>query len=369
MVGQIRGIVGAVTAVALCWLAFTGSPAASAQSSDGDQAEWEQVLASEPTVRLWTPTSGALLARTRGGLLRSDDAGLTWRAVALPADAARQGAVAVNPTNHDVIYAAVGIREPESLSRTVDGGATWNVLSDMPALGYEIRRVEVSPANPDVVYVGRATFGDFWLLARTDAGASWELRRTDGPGMTCGWGVPVFMPHPTEPDRAYRRAGCHRTVQESEVGPTPLELTVDRGATWQRLPIAGAVARIVGGHSAQLPRYYVAANSVPSRTPDYSTARVYRGENGVDDWSLVLTVPDARAIALAYAPAAPDLAFVGFRHGAVLVTEDGGQAWRALGSRDVGAVRDLALGIDGAYLFAATESGVWRLRLAHAPSA
>ena len=47
-----------------------------------------------------------------------------------------------------------------------------------------------------------------------------------------------------------------------------------------------------------------------------------------------------------------------------MASNDGGASWTDLGQEDIGAeIRDLALGIDGANLYAATEGGVFRLNL------
>ena len=40
-----------------------------------------------------------------------------------------------------------------------------------------------------------------------------------------------------------------------------------------------------------------------------------------------------------------------------------GATWSDLGPRDLGEIHDLALGIDGAWVFLATERGLWRLPL------
>ena len=44
-------------------------------------------------------------------------------------------------------------------------------------------------------------------------------------------------------------------------------------------------------------------------------------------------------------------------------TDDAGQTWNDIGTGAPGEIHDLVVGLDGRYLFAATESGVWRLPL------
>ena len=84
--------------------------------------------------------------------------------------------------------------------------------------------------------------------------------------------------------------------------------------------------------------------------------------------------PNVQLGGLAYDPAQPDQVYVGRQvfhgyfeppaGGAVAASRDGGQTWFDLGRQDIGAVRDLALSVEGGLLFAATDQGLWRLHLA-----
>jgi hypothetical protein len=47
----------------------------------------------------------------------------------------------------------------------------------------------------------------------------------------------------------------------------------------------------------------------------------------------------------------------------VRVSTDAGATWTDIGTLPVKSIYDLALGIDGANLYAATDQGVWRLRV------
>jgi hypothetical protein len=46
----------------------------------------------------------------------------------------------------------------------------------------------------------------------------------------------------------------------------------------------------------------------------------------------------------------------------------GGTSWQRLGGSDLGVVNDVAVGIDGRNLYAATTAGVWRLHLPVEPA-
>jgi hypothetical protein len=47
----------------------------------------------------------------------------------------------------------------------------------------------------------------------------------------------------------------------------------------------------------------------------------------------------------------------------VTVSQDGGQTWNDFGNQQEGTLTDLKLGIDGKYLFLATDHGVTRMAL------
>ena len=49
--------------------------------------------------------------------------------------------------------------------------------------------------------------------------------------------------------------------------------------------------------------------------------------------------------------------------GEVVTSKDGGATWAAVTGETLPRLSDLVLGLDGRYLFAATESGVWRMPL------
>jgi hypothetical protein len=79
-----------------------------------------------------------------------------------------------------------------------------------------------------------------------------------------------------------------------------------------------------------------------------------------------IAVSDAvRISGLAYVPAAPDLVYAALAGGETGVwgSCDGGTTWTAQVEQDIGSINDLVVDAAGAYLFAATDQGVWRLPL------
>ncbi len=329
-------------------------------------ADWQPAELTGPVVKLFVPATGALFAQTSDGLLRSDDAARSWTTVPLPPPAAdpdsRWTRLVVDPTDDRVAY-AVG---PEGLYRTQDAGATWAPVFRATET---LTTVAVSSADPQVVYVAlRRSPTAFPLWRSQDGAATWEdlevLRGACGP-------IGLIEPHPTDPDRAFRTAGCYISTQFGD----KLQQTTDRGATWSELShsVDGYPVRVVGGGGVAPGRFYFAANRDDSRSAGGS--RLLRSDDDAVTWTEVLeyrgggrqsspTGPAAVRIGgLAYDPLGPDRVYVGLSSGLVRTSPDGGLTWSDLGGTDLGPIRDLALDPDRLNLYAATDRGLWRLSL------
>ena len=342
--------------------------------------DWEQTGLTGPVAELFAPASGAFFARTDGGLFRSDDGGASWRAVNLPPvpPNARAWRVAVDPTDHTVLYTS----GEGGLYKSTDDAATWTLV--LPTKEF-VRGIAVSPADRGLIYVGLVPTADissdFRFLRSRDGGATWE-QLEEHHNSFCGWGVPILLPHPSDAGRVFRTAAC---VAGRDVG-LPLRHSADQGATWTTVfgdTRFGNVqtafpVRLVGGREAAPTRFYLAANR-DSRTGGSS---LFRSDDDGGSWTEVLANHDgttrpqptnAMLAALAYDPTQPDRVYVGVNEFAgqsanrvlaasrVRASADGGATWSDLGQRELGTISDLALGIDGQNLYAATDRGVWRL--------
>jgi len=338
---------------------------ASASSLPGTAAlatqapEWVLLDSSEPAAQLFAPASGALFARTASGLKRSDDGGVSWRTVELPPRASfqRRIVVEIDPSDHTRLFA----NGEQGLYRSSDDAATWTLLPVPSGTGSSIRSIAVSPADRSLIYankVGDENLGTvLWTVRSADGGDTWELIKTDHSGPSCGYGVDLFAPHPTDPTRVYRNVSCTR----GGPGGGPLEHSADRGVTWADLTPreAGGATRIVGsGRRAAEQRFYLATRLVPK-----TASRVYESEDGLGDWRLIAEATVDTIDALADDPRNPDRVYVGTSAGNVHALVGGDQQWASLGQEPIGAIHDLVLGVDGANLYAATEQGVWRYPL------
>lgn len=132
---------------------------------------------------------------TGGGVWKTEDAGITWRNLS---DGQFQtgsvGAIAVAPSNPDVIYVGMGeacfrgdTSHGDGVYKSTDGGKTWTNVG--LAATRHIARIRIHPKDPDTVYV--AAFGDGFgpspdrgVFRTPDGGKSWKkvLYRDENSG-------------------------------------------------------------------------------------------------------------------------------------------------------------------------------------------
>ncbi len=135
------------------------------------------------------------LGTTGGGVFKSVDGGEAWFPVTDRFFGGTIGAIAVAPSNPDVVYVGGGeypirgnVSYGDGVWKTTDGGRSWHFLG----LGdtRQIARIVVHPTNPDLVYVG--AFGHVWapnaergVFRSRDGGKTWEkvLFRDDSTGV------------------------------------------------------------------------------------------------------------------------------------------------------------------------------------------
>src|SRR5262249_37290907 len=103
------------------------------------------------------------MGATGGGLWKTTDGGPPWRPVtAGPLPSSSGGAVAVAPSNPDIVYIGTGeadirgnIIQGDGAYKSTDAGKTWTHIGLKDT--ENIAKIRVHPTNPDLVYV--AAFG------------------------------------------------------------------------------------------------------------------------------------------------------------------------------------------------------------------
>ncbi len=244
-------MIRARTALALLTLA-AGTATARAQQVDttlwarlrfrfiGPEGNRATAVAGEPGNRLV-----AYVGAASGGIWKTEDGGVHWRAVFDSEPSQAIGALAVAPAAHNVVWAGTGetffIRSTTALGdgvyRSTDGGRSWRRMG-LDATG-RIARIVIHPTNPDVVLVcalGRA-YGpaqDRGVYRTADGGRSWTRVLFVDPNTGCS----DLAMDPGDPNTLF--AGMWqfevKTWRLQSGGPgSGLWASRDGGVTWQRL--------------------------------------------------------------------------------------------------------------------------------------
>lgn len=184
------------------------------------------------------------VAAGSGGVWKTVNAGTTWTSIFDGQGSYSIGAVALDPSNPDVVWVGTGenvsgrhVGWGDGVYRSRDGGDTWKNMG----LGRSehIGRIEVDPRDGDVVWV--AAEGPLWsaggergLYKTTDGGATWtrSLAIDDDTGVT------DVRLDPRDPDVVYAASYQRRRTVWSLLAGGPgsgLWKSTDGGTAWRRL--------------------------------------------------------------------------------------------------------------------------------------
>ncbi|MFZ9055635.1 MAG: WD40/YVTN/BNR-like repeat-containing protein, partial [Flavobacteriales bacterium] len=229
-----------------------------------------------------------------GGLWRSETAGVEWTALFDDQPTQSIGAVALAPSNPDVIWVGTGEGNPRNshssgrgVFRSIDGGATWELM------GLEgtrnIHRIVIHPNDHNTVWVG--AIGTAWgdspdrgVYKTTDGGKTWTHQlyvdeRT---------GVADMIIDPSNPDKLLVAMWSHRREPwffTSGGEGSGLYITYDGGANWKQLTDeeglpSGEIGRIGLTISAANPDVIYAL-------VESSNTGLYHSTDGGLNWSMI----------------------------------------------------------------------------------
>ncbi len=302
------------------------------------------------------------VATRSGGLWKTVNNGTTFEPIFDGQAVASIGAVAVAPSNGDIVW--VGTGDPASarssywgdgVYKSADGGRTWRHmgLDDTQ----HIARIVIDPRNPDVVYV--AALGHLYsfneargVFKTADGGRTWRKVLDLGDRV----GVVDLVMRRDRPGTlyaaAYEKQRLPWTFEESGPGSGIYE-TTDGGAKWTRLAgglPTGKIGRIGLALYQQQPDilYAIVENANPRPATGAETqadrprgrdpqarGEVYRTDDGGRTWHK--RSPDDVSVGgkamysfnqIRVSPADPDRIYV--TSDSVANSSDGGRTWKDL---------------------------------------
>jgi photosystem II stability/assembly factor-like uncharacterized protein len=190
-----------------------------------------------------------------GGVWKTTDAGMTWLPVFEKQPVASIGAIAVAPSNPNIVYAGTGeadirgdVSYGDGMWKSYDAGKTWKHigLDDTRHIG----KVLVDPHNPDIVLV--AALGHAYgpneqrgVFRSTDGGNTWQkvLYKDDKTGA-----IDITF----DPNNSYILYAALWQMDRTPYGLTSggpgsgLYKSTDGGLTWKQLQGHGLPAGVLG---------------------------------------------------------------------------------------------------------------------------
>jgi photosystem II stability/assembly factor-like uncharacterized protein len=260
-----------------------------------------------------------IYAATRtGGLWKTTNNGITWTAISDSVEVAAVGAVAIAPSNANIVWMGTGDQanarssySGKGVFKSTDAGKTWQMMG-LPD-SHHIARIVIHPTNPDIVYV--AAMGHLFsrnaergVFRTRDGGKTWDkvLYVDDGTGA-----IDLVM-HRKSPDTLYAAMyEKHRTPWQLILGGqgSAVYKSDDGGSKWRKLEglPSGNVGRIGLDINARNPNLITAIvenlnerrQGMPARVDACATGggrggqprsggpignEVYRSEDGGRTW-------------------------------------------------------------------------------------
>lgn len=235
-----------------------------------------------------------------GGVWKTTSAGETWYPIFDSVkEASSVGALAVAPSNPDIIYVGMGdliagggIAEGNGVYKSTDAGKTWQHLGLDETK--QIPSMLVDPKNPDLVLI--AAQGDVHkksetrgVYRSTDGGRSWTKTlyvddttgaqkiawADDHPEIMLATTVRHYNPAPTGPARFIAPGGGGGPNAPTQ---THLFKSTDEGLTWTEIK-GGGLPRLAGRTSVA-----IANNTNAQRMFLIQNSGLYRSDDGGTSW-------------------------------------------------------------------------------------
>jgi len=228
-----------------------------------------------------------------GGVWKTTNGGLTWAPMTDKTGIMSVGAIAVAPSDPNVIYVGTGescwrgnISYGDGMYKSLDGGKTWSHI------GLEdtrhIARIIISPTNPDVLFV--AAMGHAYGPNETRG----VFRSSDG-GKT--WQKVLYKDNKTGAiDLTFDPSNSHilyAALYEAQRYPwtaisggpgSGLYKSIDDGATWKRLEGHGLPSGVLG-------RIGVSVSGADGNRVyaiiEAEKGGIYRSEDAGESWQLI----------------------------------------------------------------------------------
>jgi hypothetical protein len=188
-----------------------------------------------------TDANTIYVAAAGGGVWKTTNAGSNWTALTDNQVTLSMGAIALAPSNSNVIYAGTGEANNSGDSNygrgilvSTDGGANWTLTGSSIFNKLTMSQIAVDPTDPNIAYaaVGNvganaSGIGGTGLYKTTNGGATWTNTTAS---ISTGISYSDVKIDPSNPSTVYMAIGTYFTAAASGVYKS-----TNAGATWTRL--------------------------------------------------------------------------------------------------------------------------------------
>ena len=239
-----------------------------------------------------------------GGIFKSTDGGTHWEAIFDGQPVASIGALAVAPSDPNVIWAGTGepfIRSHISVGmgvyKSTDAGKTWKLMG-LEKTG-RISRVVIDPRDPDIVFV--AALGHCYgpqrergVFKTTDGGKTWKRVLFIDENTGCS----DLVMDPNNPRILFAgmwQIEIHTWGRESGGPGSGIFVSRDSGETWKRLkghglpehPVGKVALAIAPSDSNRIYALIETGNGIPIHGKKTDRGVLWRSDDGGQNWKLI----------------------------------------------------------------------------------
>ncbi|HEY8225570.1 MAG TPA: hypothetical protein VIG25_09850 [Pyrinomonadaceae bacterium] len=239
-----------------------------------------------------------------GGVWKTVDGGVHWQPVFDSQPVSSIGALAIAPSDPNVVWAGTGepwirshISVGQGIYKSTDAGKTWTLMG-LEKTG-RISRVVVHPKDPDIVLVAALghAYGpqpDRGIYRTTNGGKTWERVLFTDENTGCSF----LEMDPNNPSILF--AGMwpieiHTWGRESGGPGSGLFKSTDGGVTWKKLTGSGLPTRTTGKvvvavaptNSNRVYAMIEAGDGVPVNGKETDRGKLWRSDDGGETWRLV----------------------------------------------------------------------------------
>jgi photosystem II stability/assembly factor-like uncharacterized protein len=300
------------------------------------------------------------VAGAQGGVWKTTDGGVHWTPLTDQLSSLASGALALDPSNADIVYYGTGEQHysgdsfyGDGLFRSPDAGVTWTKIASRTSVGSYIARVAVSPTDPNVLYLASSR----GFCRSADGGGIWTVT------LAAGWCNDLVI----DPSNS--------SVIYASVYASGIYKSVNGGVSFTRLTggLPGSSFYRINLAIAPSNPQVLYASFVNSNGGLYG---MYRTGDGGANWSALSATPNYLGTqgwydnSVLVAPNNPNVCYAGgvFPYSStvrgVIKTMDGGQSWLDIthgvdGSQVHPDQHLLTWGPDGT-LWLGCDGGVWK---------